>query len=633
MKISTTDDLKQTFQRIKHYTPRFGVDDIIDYVLNEDAPIICGVIGLKRTGKTTMLWHGMQQLYEENQQKSLYIEMEPDDDIIDLTNCIEKYAKDGYSIFFIDEITNIQNLANNGASLANTYPARGLKIIISGTDSLLLNITERSVFYNKILPVPTTWMPWREYAGIVSTISNDDPNFEDYLENGGILANNIRSKTSTSEYIKTAIVDNLVNSLDNDDNGRNYGALFEFRNRGKLKDFVLRVLNDNTHRFFIKLLTGKHSINEFEATSAFVRSKSPNFDKNRIKLISERIKAILGYQDWQPGQPVPNQAEIKEVEGWLKIMGVFISDPIRPVIQGAQTEFLLSQPALRWHQVLNVFDTIFTDAQFMEILGNNFKDAKRIFTSSLKGELLEDIVLIDTIKTLNDSDVFSWHFSPLLHGRQDEFDMVIVKDDIYDIFEIKKNSRPSWEQSKHLRHEPYLEYFKNVLQEPRYRIVLYRGEEFVDFDDVMHLNVEDFLFDLPCYHQEIDEQFQILQKERSIYDKNMAEWLEKNINKADFFDYVEQYFARSLPEQEMIFADWIRKKGIEIPYPFEINQKNVNGSRKDIFNSGLDLTEMQRAIDVYDKKIAEKDDIKFSAWLKENFENNEQKNKNNFRQR
>lgn len=569
MKISAPGDLRSIFARISRYRPRFGVADITDFVMGNDEPVVCGIIGLRRTGKTTMMWQAMAGLPEPLRNGSLYLEMEEDDDMDDLTLALEKHHAEGRTIFFVDEITNLYDFAGKGAALANTYAARGLKIVLSGTDSLLIEIARRGALFDRVVPVRTTWMPWREYVSV--TGRKEIHSFDNYLEGGGILYNDMREKIGIEAYIRTAIIDNLVNSLDNDHDGENYGGLAELRHRNALKDFILRVLNDNTHRFFADFFK-KHKIAEFETAKGIVNRKF-SVSKQHIQSILGAIKSRLGHIDWPSKESYPGHDEIETVCNWLKMMDVFVPESVRPG-RGSGT-FLLTQPALRWHQVLNVVDEMLRDEAFRSILGQDSEALHNSLTSALKGEILEDIVLVDVQRTLCDHDVSSWKFTVDWFSRQGEIDMVVTRRNRCriprgcDIYEIKKNRNPSWEQAMHLRWREYVEYLGKSQGSVRHRIVLYRGREFMDFDDVMYLSVEDFLLELPRYEEMLAEKCEILEMARDAHDRHVAAWITENLGMDGLREQINAYRDRSRYEREIPFADWLRMKGTMIPMPWE----------------------------------------------------------------
>lgn len=569
MDISTYQDLRDTFVLIREFRPRFGVATVTDFIMRNRYPVICGIIGLRRTGKTTMMWQAMMGLPKIEQDRSLYIVMEDGDDMVDLKIALKEYRARGFTNFFIDEITRLHDFSKKGSVLADVYAAYGLRIVISGTDSLLLEIAKRSTLFDRVISVRTTWMPWREHAAI----AGGSCSFDDYLENGGILPADGEWRTEVGQYVRTSIVDNLINSLDRDRDGTNYDELAGLWNRGELKDFVLRVLNDNTHRFLAKLLKKRLALPEFETAGGIAREGSPNVGRQEADAIFSAIKKRIGYIDRSPDHPIPEQEQVDAVREWLETMDVFISEPVMPKMEDRPS--LLSQPALRWHQVLNVIDAILANRGFASTFAKDVPAMKEMLTSALKGEILEDIVLIDTMKTLSGYGVISLKFPARFYAREGEFDMVVTRQDKHriprecDIFEIKKSRNPSWKQGMHLRRREYIGYLEGSHCPVRHRIVLYQGPEFIDFDGIMYLSVENFLFELPRYEEMLAEKCEMLETARDAHDRHAAAWIAKNLGEDGLRERIDAYCDRPGHESEIPFADWLRMKGTKIPMPWE----------------------------------------------------------------
>lgn len=114
--------------------------------------------------------------------------------------------------------------------------------------------------------------------------------------------------------------------------------------------------------------------------------------------------------------------------------------------------------------------------------------------NEVKGRMLEEIVLYETMKKLNERySVFKLSF---LVG---EFDMVVYdkQEHCCDIYEIKHSDKMVYDQTRHLTDEEKIALTERRFGEIKGRYVLYRGETAENEMGILYRNVSDYLKGLP----------------------------------------------------------------------------------------------------------------------------------------
>ena len=123
-------------------------------------PRICSVYGLRRTGKTTLLHQLIGNMSLHNFKKAAYIKARTTDTMAMLDKDLKALKANGFQFIFIDEINFIEDFIDTASLLSDIYAAMGMKIVISGTDSLGIWLSGTDQLYDRIYMVHTTWIPW-----------------------------------------------------------------------------------------------------------------------------------------------------------------------------------------------------------------------------------------------------------------------------------------------------------------------------------------------------------------------------------------------------------------------------------------------------------------------------------------
>ena len=455
---------------------------------------ICILYGLRRTGKTTLLF---QMLSELPIEKTAYIKVQTTDDMSRLTKDLKALFELGYRYVFIDEITLLSDFIDTAAVLSDVFSMMGMKIVVSGTDSLGFAMANRDELYDRSVTIHTSFIPFREYARLLNICSVDS-----YIEYGGTLKMEnmsfddpdaafdevaFRDDESTRKYIDTAISRNIQHTLKNDHYGEYFNQLRELYEKGELTNvinrIVLRVVEDEfkSHDFGSAKELLLHDLPAERATVLY--------DVNE-KQILERLKAIIEVKEKSETTVPITQEHIDKVKKYLLMMDLIVNCPER-YESGKQAEHIVfSQPGMRYAIAKALVYSLMQDAYFASISEADKAYITGKILDDVKGRMLEDIVLLEVCKAAPSAmEAFKFKFD-----AGGEFDMVI-----YDkasrncrIYEIKHSTEANEKQTLHLRDAEKCQIVEKRFGPISGKFVLYRGKD-TFAEGIQYLNVENFL--------------------------------------------------------------------------------------------------------------------------------------------
>ena len=162
------------------------------------------ITGLRSTGKTVGILQAIQG------QNALYISPTTRLNNITEGDILEIIQGSSANIIVINEFSWItgtrDGLANYLAGLAKT----GTKVILSGTDSAVINGLKNSEFIHRAIELHTTFFSYDEFLRIYGLEKNNVA-MREYLEKGGIFDKHIHQDfVSIRDFIKNAIIDNMA---------------------------------------------------------------------------------------------------------------------------------------------------------------------------------------------------------------------------------------------------------------------------------------------------------------------------------------------------------------------------------------------------------------------------------------
>ena len=463
---------------------------------------ICILYGLRRTGKTTLLF---QMLSELPIEKTAYIKVQTTDDMSWLTKDLKALFELGYRYVFIDEITLLSDFIDTAAVLSDVFSMMGMKIVVSGTDSLGFAMANRDELYDRSVTIHTSFIPFREYARLLNIRSVDS-----YIEYGGTLKMEnmsfddsdaafdevaFRDDENTRKYIDTAISRNIQHTLKNDHYGEYFNQLRELYEKGELTNVINRIVQHMNHRFVLRVVEDEFKSHDFGSAKELLLHDLPAeratvlYDVNE-KQILERLKAIIEVKEKSETTVPITQEHIDKVKKYLLMLDLIVNCPER-YESGKQAEHIVfSQPGMRYAIAKALVYSLMQDAYFASISEADKAYITGKILDDVKGRMLEDIVLLEVRKTAPSTmEAFKFKFD--VGG---EFDMVIYDKTSQNcrIYEIKHSTEANEKQTLHLRDAEKCQIVEKRFGPISGKFVLYRGKD-TFAEGVQYLNVENFL--------------------------------------------------------------------------------------------------------------------------------------------
>lgn len=463
---------------------------------------ICILYGLRRTGKTTLLFQMLSDLPIE---KTAYIKVQTTDDMSRLTKDLKVLFELGYRYVFIDEITLLNDFIDTAAVLSDVFSMMGMKIVVSGTDSLGFAMANRDELYDRSVTIHTSFIPFREYARLLNIRSVDS-----YIEYGGTLKMEnmsfddpdaafdevaFRDDESTRKYIDTAISRNIQHTLKNDHYGEYFNQLRELYEKGELTNVINRIVQHMNHRFVLRVVEDEFKSHDFGSAKELLLHDLPAeratvlYDVDE-KQILERLKAIIEVKEKSETTVSITQEHIDKVKKYLLMLDLIVNCPER-YESGKQAEHIVfSQSGMRYAIAKALVYSLMQDAYFASIPEADKAYITGKILDDVKGRMLEDIVLLEVCKAAPSTmEAFKFKFD-----AGGEFDMVIYDKTSQNcrIYEIKHSTETNEKQTLHLRDAEKCQIIENRFGPISGKFVLYRGKDKFA-EGVQYLNVEKFL--------------------------------------------------------------------------------------------------------------------------------------------
>ena len=461
--------------------------------------------GLRRTGKTTLLYQMMSELPLE---QTAYIKVQVTDNMSMLTKDLNRLFKEHYKYVFIDEITLLEDFINTAAVLSDVFGMMGMKIIVSGTDSLGFAMANRDELYDRSVMVHTSFIPFREYARLLNIHSIDR-----YIEYGGTLKMenmefddpdatfdevSFRDDESTRKYIDTAISRNIQHTLKNDHYGEYFNQLRELYDKGELTNVINRIVENMNHRFLLRVVQEEFKSHDLGSARELLLHDFPAKHATVLydiseKEVVERLKAIIEIKEKSETAIEVTQEHIDKVKKYLLMLDLIV-DCFERYESGRIAEHtVFAQPGMRYSIAKALVYSLMQDKYFQTVSELDKEYIASKILDNVKGRMLEDIVLLETQKmTSRSKEVFRFKFD-----GGGEYDMVIYDRSTHtcELYEIKHSTEIVARQMRYLKDEERCRKVEMKFGAITGKYVLYRGDHKV-IDGVQYLNVEQFLCNL-----------------------------------------------------------------------------------------------------------------------------------------
>lgn len=498
MNVRLRDALRSFSAPVSKYHKRECFRQLQDFVYSESQDKVFILYGLRRTGKTTMIRQIFAEMKDTDLERAAFIQVTARDTLANVNHDLKLLEAQGYRYVFLDEVTLMEDFIEGAALFSDVFASCGMKIVLSGTDSLGFLFTEDEQLYDRCIMLHTTFIPYREFEAVLGISGIDE-----YIRYGGTMSlggvhynetSTFSSKKSTDEYIDTAIAHNIQHSLRCYQYGDHFRHLRDLYERNELTSAINRVVEDINHRFTLEVLSRDWKSHDLGISAGNLRRdrKNPTDILDRIDLpaVTDRLRKLLEIRNKKEQTVKLDEAHAAEIKEYLDLLDLTQEIDVLhlPDVNTKSSRTVISQPGLRYAQANALISSLLLDETFSALsLGERSAVQERILTE-IKGRMLEDIVLLETKLANPKKQVFVLQF-PI-----GEFDMVVFdpEEGACTIFEIKHSEEIVPQQYRHLIDED-----KCAQTEHRYgpitgKFVLYRGKTQA-VDKVQYRNVEEYL--------------------------------------------------------------------------------------------------------------------------------------------
>ena len=201
----------------------FKRDIYIDIEKRLDKRFILALVGLRRIGKTTIIYQLIQRLIKANIDKANILFFSFDEVSAKLDEVLEKYKeihnkdlREKKIYIFLDEIQKCSGWENELKKYYDLYPK--LKFIISGSESLFIRKKTKETLAGRIFEFILTPFTFGEYLKF-NKIKEEEfkyetkikPFFYKFIEKGGFPETfSFETDRDFKEYISALVVDKIV---------------------------------------------------------------------------------------------------------------------------------------------------------------------------------------------------------------------------------------------------------------------------------------------------------------------------------------------------------------------------------------------------------------------------------------
>ena len=476
----TGEALRRFIAPVKSFKKRDIYPALHDYVFGNISDRVFILYGLRRTGKTTMIRQVISEMTEEMFERTAFIQINSSNSLAGINRELRELEDLGYRYIFLDEVTLMEDFIEGAALFSDVYASSGMKIVLSGTDSLGFVFSEDNQLYDRCIMLHTTLIPYREFERVL-----DIKGIDEYIRYGGTMsmggvnynsAPTFATKASTDEYVDSAIARNIQHSLKYYRYGDHFGSLVELYEKNELTSAINRIIEDINHRFTLEVLTRQFKSHDLRVSANNLRSTNDVLDRIDTEAVTERLRELLEIRNREEQTVSISEAHRAQIKEYLDLLDLtYDIDVVHlPNVGSNEKHTVITQPGMRYSQATALIEQLMQDKVFNSLSAVERSEVTERILSEVKGRMLEDIVLLETAKAKRNCKVFKLQFAV------GEFDMVV-----FDPRSVSNQYRHLIDEAK-CRETEFR--FGRIIR----KAVLYRGED-ESIDAIEYLNVENYL--------------------------------------------------------------------------------------------------------------------------------------------
>ena len=468
-----------------------------EYVFGPQQDKVFVIYGLRRTGKTTMIRQILANMDDGMLNQAAFIQVTAKNTLAELNKDLRALEKNGCRYVFLDEVTLMEDFIDGAAVFSDIFAASGMKIVLSGTDSLGFLFTEDEQLYDRCIMLHTTFIPYREFEQVLGIKGIDE-----YIRYGGTMSMSgvnynenspFANSENASEYVDTAIAHNIQHSLRCYQQAGHFRKLQELYEKDELTSTINRVVEDQTHRFTVEVLTREFKSNDLALSARNLRRNreqpSDILDRINVQNVTQRLMDLLEIRNRVEQTVALEPTHAAEIQEYLTLLDLTQNVDIITMPGGEKLPHtVISQPGLRYSQAKALIESLLLDPAFSDLSIIERNSVQKRILSEIMGRMMEDAVLLETKLAKPQKQVF------ILQFAVGEFDMVVFDPatSSCEIYEIKHSTEIVPEQTRHLMDEEKCRMTEHRFGTITGKYLIYRGQE-ATTNDVQYVNVEKYL--------------------------------------------------------------------------------------------------------------------------------------------
>lgn len=483
---------------VKKYKRRECFKNLSNFVFGEQQDRVFILYGLRRAGKTTLIRQVLLSMTPEQLSKAAFIQIKSKDSLSSVNSDLKYLESQGFKYVFIDEVTLMEDFIEGAALFSDIYATCGMKIVLSGTDSLGFVFTQHEQLYDRCILLHTTFIPYREFESVLGIHGIDEfIRYGGTMSMGGVNYNeksSFASEKNAGEYINSAIAHNIQHSLKYYQDGGHFRHLYDLYTEDELTSAINRVVENMNHRFTKETLTKTFLSSDLSLTARnLLNDRTESFDLNDNidrELVVKSIKDLLDILNKEEQSVEIDDVHAFQIKEYLTLLDLIMEVDILhfPNSNNRDKKVVISQPGLRYAQAEALVNSLLLDEKFNAL---SVVERNRVLDRAMGAitcKMIEDLVLLETKIANPRKEVFQLQFAV------GEFDMVIYDPETLtcEIYEIKRSREVIPEQYAHLINAEKCAQTEHRFGRITDKYVIYCGEPTVS-DDIQYLNVEEYL--------------------------------------------------------------------------------------------------------------------------------------------
>lgn len=404
--IRTGEALRTFSASVRRYRKRECFRQLHDYIYGEPQDKVFILYGLRRTGKTTMVRQIFVEMSDAELSKAAFIQITARDTLADVNRDLKALEEQGFRYVFLDEVTLMEDFIEGAALFSDVFAACGMKIVLSGTDSLGFLFTEDEQLYDRCILLHTTFIPYREFESVLGIHGIDEYiRFGGTMSLGGVHYNEtstFASKKSADEYVDTAIARNIQHSLRCYQYEGHFRHLRDLYDRNELTSAINRVVEDINHRFTLEVLTQDFKSHDLGISASNLRRDRQNptdiLDRIDLAAVTESLRELLEIRNKAEQTVKLEDIHAAEIKEYLDLLDLTQEIDVLhlPDVSTKSSRTVIAQPGLRYAQADALIRSLLLDETFSALSLPERTAVQERILSEIRGRMLEDIVLLET---------------------------------------------------------------------------------------------------------------------------------------------------------------------------------------------------------------------------------------------